>query len=437
MESTALVLDDGETRLAIVGADLVGASGVWAQQLRERAGAAIGVPANHVLVNSQHTHAAPPTLGWDKLGGDADWRDVETRYATAVGDLVVSSVVQAARNVRPARIGTARTDADAITVNRRQRFGDGTILGWNPDELCDRDVAVIRVDGEDGRAICSVVAFASHPVVVGPDVPEISSDFVGPLRQRVRAWTGGECVFLQGCAGNIIPFESFHDAVGPEELFGERLALAALTARAAAPLCPSRPEQVPYASAVPIAIWRHVPTGEPQDSTLAVRERNVMLPLLDPPTLDEIASIRAELEERAARLQRDGEPRTTWNPVVLHSRWARAIEARVADGTVERAVEAPVQAIRIGGACLTAWPCEPFCELGLEVKERSVAPFPVTLGYSNGLVGYVATRAEYRFGGYEPALAQRHFGRPAPFAPEAGEELVRHALELTAELFEA
>jgi hypothetical protein len=121
---------------------------------------------------------------------------------------------------------------------------------------------------------------------------------------------------------------------------------------------------------------------------------------------------------------------------VLHVRWAKAIEQRVADGTVEHEVEVPVQALRIGDACITAWPCEPFCELGLEVKDRSIAPFPVTLGYSNDLVGYVPTRREYPLGGYEPVVAQRHFGRPAPFAPEAGEQLVAHALELTAELFE-
>ncbi len=116
-------------------------------------------------------------------------------------------------------------------------------------------------------------------------------------------------------------------------------------------------------------------------------------------------------------------------------RWAKAVEERVANGTVERSVELPVQALRIGDACITAWPCEPFCELGLEVKERSGAPFPVTLGYSNGLVGYVPTRKEYPLGGYEPVVAQRHFGFAAPFAPEAGEQLVEHTLELTAELF--
>ncbi len=434
MEATALVLDRGDVRLVLVGADLIGASGAWAQEVRERIGSTVGTPADHVLLNSQHTHAAPPTPGWAKIGGDAEWNGEEIRYGEAVGDLLVSAAAEAARRLRPARIGFGRCEAEEITVNRRQRHEGTTILGWNADEACDRDVAVIRVDSEDGAAICTVVAFASHPVVVGPDVAEASSDFVGPLRERVRAWTGGECVFLQGCAGNIIPFASFHEARGPERDFGERLALTALRARAAAPLRPMRREGTLAGSAVPWVMWREVPDGE-QDTTLAAVERRVALPLLEPPTLDEIVALREELEHRAAELQAAGEPRTVWNPVVLHVRWAKAVEERVADGTVEHEVEVPLQAVRIGGACITAWPCEPFCELGLEVKERSGAPFPVTLGYSNGLVGYVATRPEYPFGGYEPSLAQRHFDRPAPFAPEAGELLVRVSLELTDELF--
>ena len=435
MEATALVLDDGTTRIVLVGADLFGASGAWAQTIRDRIGAAVGAPSHHVLLNSQHTHAAPPTPGWAKIGGDADWNGEERRYGDAVGDLVVSAAVEAARRTRPARLGFGRTVVEGITVNRRQRVEGGTILGWNPDEECDRDVAVIRVDDEARGAICTVVAFASHPVVIGPDVPEASSDFVGPLRERVRDWTGGECVFLQGCAGNIVPFESFYTEAGAERSFAERLALAALRARAEASLEPTAPEQMPFASAIPMAIWRHVQDGE-QDVTLAASERRVALPLLEPPTLEEIERLRAELEQRVVDLKAAGEPRTTWNPVVLHVRWAKAVEQRVADGSVERSVDVPVQSLRIGRACITAWPCEPFCELGLEVKERSTAPFPVTLGYSNDLVGYVPTRREYPFGGYEPVVAQRHFGRSAPFAPEAGELLVQHSLELTAELFD-
>jgi neutral ceramidase len=94
-----------------------------------------------------------------------------------------------------------------------------------------------------------------------------------------------------------------------------------------------------------------------------------------------------------------------------------------------------VQALRIGTVCLTAWPCEPFCELGLEVKARSSAPFPVALGYSNGLIGYVPTAREFAFGGYEPTVSQRHFGQPAPYAHAAGDVLVKEALALTEILF--
>lgn len=67
MEATALVLDDGATRIVLVGADLVGASGAWAKTIRDQIGAAVGAPPHHVLLNSQHTHAAPPTPGWAKI----------------------------------------------------------------------------------------------------------------------------------------------------------------------------------------------------------------------------------------------------------------------------------------------------------------------------------------------------------------------------------
>ena len=108
----------------------------------------------------------------------------------------------------------------------------------------------------------------------------------------------------------------------------------------------------------------------------------------------------------------------------------------MADGSVEREVLAPVQALRIGEIGITAWPCEPFCELGLEVKERSSAPFPIALGYSNDLIGYVPTRREFDYGGYEPTVSHRHYGKPAPYAHEAGELLVDEVLALTRMLFQ-
>jgi len=432
LEANAVVLDDGEKRIAIVALDVIGTPKEYGRRMREAIAAAAGCEPAAVLVNSSHTHAAPPLPGMIKLGGRVHGlREEERRWADALVDLAASAAAAAAGRLEPARLGAARTAVE-LGVNRRQRTEDGgTILGWNPDEACDRDVAVLRIDASNGRAITTVVAYACHPVVVGPEVAELSSDFVGPLRDRVRDWTGGDCLFLQGCAGNILPLEAFHPGTGPEFAFGDRLALAALQARDLAPVRPVYPRQVPYRSAVPIGIWRLEPEGGEFDRTLRYRETSIELPLQSPPTLEEIRAVQRELHAELARLQHEEAPPEARNPIELHIEWALAVEARIADGSVENAVSAPLQVLGIGDVTIAAFPCEPFCELGLAYKARASTAFPIALGYSNDLIGYVPTAREFPFGGYEPSVSQRHFGNPSPFDPGAGATMVELALELT------
>ena len=56
-------------------------------------------------------------------------------------------------------------------------------------------------------------------------------------------------------------------------------------------------------------------------------------------------------------------------------------------------------------------------------------------GYCGGVLGYVATPEEYPHGGYEPAVAQRGYGHPAPFTPDVAGIIRDTSLELLAELF--
>ena len=55
---------------------------------------------------------------------------------------------------------------------------DGTILGWNPEGPCDRDVAVLRFDRPDGRVQAVLVNYACHPVVIEDPRITISSPTV-------------------------------------------------------------------------------------------------------------------------------------------------------------------------------------------------------------------------------------------------------------------
>ena len=125
-----------------------------------------------------------------------------------------------------------------------------------------------------------------------------------------------------------------------------------------------------------MAIWRQLPHGRAAGRDARRGRAAGLAAAARAADARRDPALQASSSSGVADLKAAGEPRTAWNPPSLHVRWAEAIEQRVADGTVERSVEAPVQAIRIGGVCITAWPCEPFCELGLEVKERSIGAVP-------------------------------------------------------------
>ena len=64
----------------------------------------------------------------------------------------------------------------------------------------------------------------------GYDMDVYSADFPGPMRDVVRAVTGGECIFFQGAAGNVLPKFAFTDTEEEARRMGTRLGLAALEA---------------------------------------------------------------------------------------------------------------------------------------------------------------------------------------------------------------
>jgi len=162
--------------------------------------------------------------------------------------------------------------------------------------------------------------------------------------------------------------------------------------------------------------------------------RLVDLPMLAAPTPSEL---EAELEQREAELaglRAAGAGRERTNPIRYHVSWLRRMIAH-GDGLAQwRTSRGEVWAARVGDCAVVGAPGEIFSEIGREVRERS--PFGTTLfaGYCQGILGYVATPEEHPHGGYEPAVAQRGYDHPAPFAPEAAAMIVDAALDALDEL---
>lgn len=435
---TGVVLQDERATVAILAADLVNLTPAFAERVRAAITAATGIAGGDVLLNSSHSHAAPWPGAEIKLGGETDgWTDLERRYWETLPDQYASVVVRALATTTEGRISGGVGHAPGIAVNRRERTPDGrTILGWNPEGFIDDSVPALRIDALDGTPIATLVGFGCHPVVVGPEVAAIGSDFVGPLRRRVEELRGGGvAIFLQGAAGNVLPLECFHDHVGPEVTFGERVGLEAAHAVVDADPRATVVDKLDYGSVTPISLYRRRVAATQPAQALGVVRRIVKLPLLDAPSVEELQRELTEREADLARRTAEGETRVTTNPISYHSSWIRMMLGRAAVAPLPQEVDGEVWAARIGDCAVVGTPGEVFGEIGAAVRAASPAPVTIFAGYSNGVLGYIATPEEYPFGGYEPAVAQRGYGHPAPFSPAVAGIIHDTSLELLRELF--
>jgi len=447
--ATACVLRDEAdgTTVVIIAADVVGLTTPMADRIRARVGELVGCDPAAVLLNSSHTHAGPWPGATIKLGGEFDgWTDLELRYWDSIPDRYASVALEALGRLAPARIAGGVGEARGLAVNRRERTADGrTILGWNREGVRDDSVVAIRIDGADGPplvadAVATLVSFACHPVVIGPDVPGAGPDFVGPLRSQLAniIRPGSVTVFLQGAAGDALPLESFRDdedALFAAEVVGERLALEAGHAIADADPWAVEIDRSDWGSVTPISLYRRRLAADQPPQVLRTARRIVSLPLLELPSVAdlerELAERRADLAERADR----GETRITMNPIRYHISWLETMLAQEAADGRATAIDGEIWAARLGDCAVVGAPGEIFGAIGTAVRRRSPAPVTIFAGYSQGSLGYVATPDEYPHGGYEPAISHRGYGQPAPFAPTVAGIIEETAVELLTELF--
>ena len=209
LHAKALVLDDGKTRLAVATLDLGTVTHENTANIKAMVKEKTGI--ENVLCVASHTHSAPwPEAGFPSAA-DSWIREAERKIAGAI--------VAAAGKTVPARIGIGW--GEVREGHNRRRVGDeGKVeMLWRnreriPTHPGDPQLAVIRVDDLEGRPLATLVNFACHPVVLGPENLLISADYPGALTRRLEETIGGQAMFLQGAAGDINPF---WDKTPPDE----------------------------------------------------------------------------------------------------------------------------------------------------------------------------------------------------------------------------
>jgi len=366
----ALVLSDEERTAAIVASDLVFAGVELTEAVRERVTALTGIPGDAVSVHASHNHSAPSLSRGSTIGGLPDIPAFE-RYAEALGDRLAGAVYAAWLRREPARIGASVDEVSGLSGNRVRH-----------EREVDRSITVIRVDREQGKPLAAIVGYAVHPITVGGTSLVWDTDFVGPLRRTVEGGHEGvECIFLQGCAGDVAPFDWwFGDAEASPHGYEAADRLGTALGEVALKLY-DRIDAQPGA---------RVAYGS---ETLDLRRRRH-------------AYDAGEIRERIAELGARPEPEwpEAWGPEVHTMTSAQTFPGSYQLGAlrmyldmIERAdepVRAEVQAIAAGDTAIVVNPFELFNAAGRRIKDGS--PFAVTVAtaYTNDYAGYLPESAD-------------------------------------------
>jgi hypothetical protein len=234
--------------------------------------------------------------------------------------------------------------------------------------------------------LASLVNYACHGTVLGPDNLLISADWIGAMRQTVEAELGGLVLFLQGATANINPDMYWEDARVFEKVTEQGLAVANAVLTAARQTSEKMRD-------IPIRIER-VEAWMPTETRVASSRppKNYKKPLLALARMPGFMAVFADILLAQ---------RYPWKPVIEAKNGFWSVPMRV-------------NAVRVGDLALVTFGAETFTEIGMKVKSASPAAHTLFASVSDGSISYLHTEESHAEGGYEvdvAPLAYRYPGR--------------------------
>jgi hypothetical protein len=405
-----LVLDDGETRLAIVVADNLGIPRRVADEAKRLAQKHTGIPADRILIASTHTHSATTARGSERETAAEPLDPYQAFLAARIAD----GIRRAVNNLEPARAGWGSGSLPQQVFNRRWFMKPGTRLDnpfggtdkvlmnprvGSPDLLkpagpTDPQIGFLSIYSASGRPIALLANYSLHYVGGVPN-GQVSADYFGAFARRMVRLADAENqerpfvpMLSNGTSGNINNID-FRGGQKP---------------------LPSYARMELVANQVAAEVFRAMQGIEYRDSVrLAIVQRELTLETRRP-----TPALLTWAREVLARP--DGAP-------AKHPRERIYAERTLQMAEMPARLDVPLQALRIGDVALLTIPFEVFVEIGLELKARSPVPDTIVVSLANGAYGYLPTVEHHELGGYETWLGTNKVETEA--APKIVETLLQ------------
>ncbi len=418
LRARCLVLDDGQTKLALVVLDLLGIDYCVSGEARKLIAEEAGIPPSNVLISAVHTHSAASAMGTPASSRYVFPQKADD-YQRFVARRIADGVQCAANRLRPAQLGFATAQAPEHVFNRRWFLKPGTVppnpfggidqVKMNPPGASpnlvkpagptDPTVSILALREPDGRPIAVFSCYSLH-YVGGVGRGDISADYYGMYCGRLERLMRGDeqdppmvALMANGTSGDVNNINFLQP----------------------------RPRKKPYEQMRFLA------------DDLAAKVH--------------AALAKVEYRDRVTLAARYREPRIVCRrPSAEQMTWAKQTLAKPAPQPGKRdlsyfyaqrtllmadypaSVPVPLQVLRIGNVCLGSMPNEVFCETGLEFRKRSPVQPAFLISLAHGYFGYLPTPKQHEWGGYETWLGTSRF------EPKASDKMLDTLLEMAAEV---
>lgn len=352
----ALYLVDGEERLLWITCDLLGLPGWLVEDFRHWALEELDLEPRQVMICATHTHSGPATVVLHEAG------QLDPKYLDFLRHKLAEVAIAALEQTEMCEMVAVEGTCD-LAVDRRKKASAHT----------DPRVAACGWWREDGTFAAVLVNYAMHAVALGPMNRQISADWPGRCAAVLSNGMPGNPVVLvtNGACGNLNPpFEN----VTEEQLnaWGGQVA-----------------------ASVKDLLLEASAAGE---YGLAAVSTMVSVPF-DVLSIEQINAYAEESLRNVAGLKEWGDK---FRRAI--DQWRRHMVEAMESGTAAVSADMELHAIRLGGLILLGVNAEVFSVFTDEA--RAGVGLPVyTVGYANGLTGYLPSAAAYDEGGYEVEMA--------------------------------
>lgn len=387
----AVVFDDGQRRVALVGVDALSFHRSIVVDARAAIRARCGIEPDAVMIGASHSHSSGPIAG--VMPGEFDHASelvkdlaynkstcVDPKYLATFREALVEAVVaaDAARSEVTAGFGTGTEET--VAFNRRIKMKNGLSFSHpgkgNPENVdyagpIDPQVGVIGVWNPDGALLGCVVNFSCHATANGP---WISANWIHYMERAIQGYfPKANVVFLQGACGDVTQVDNLGPFANPDgdawsQFVGGRVGAEAV--KVLLGMSQTRVNDVPIAAAQ--KTWS-IPRRVPAPARVAAAKELVIK-----------------------------------DPKEAGADWVWAKETVMLDAMIAKqpSEDVEVQAIQIGPVVCISNPSEYFVQYGLDLKAGSGFPITFPVELANGCVGYVPTEEAFgpNGGGYETRL---------------------------------